>query len=124
MGERMRAKPLLAHVLDNDGLTRGLADPEARILVEWLVERTEQLAESATCESRARAEVQGLCRKARAIGRFVSLWGQPRERGGATQLAAAERFTWPLPTTADDPCELMHFILEWETRQLQLVAPA
>jgi hypothetical protein len=124
VGERMRAKPLLDHILDNDGLTRGLGDPEARILVEWLVERAEELAESATCESRARGEVEGLCRKARAIGRFVTLWTQPRERGGATQLAAAERFTWPLPTTADDPCELMQFILQWEARQLELSPPA
>lgn len=115
----MRAKPLLDHILDNDGLTRGLGDPEARILVEWLVERTEQLAESATSEAAARDEVERMCRKARAIGRFVTLWSQPRERGGATQLAAVERFTWPLPATADDPCELLQFILSWEARQLQ-----
>ena len=111
---------MLDHILDNDGLTRGLGDPEARILIEWLVEWTEQLAESATSEITAQNEVAKMCRKARAIGRFVSLWSQPRERGGATQLAAAERFTWPLPTTADDPCELMQFILGWESRQLEL----
>ena len=28
-------KPLLSPILDNDLLTRGLGDPEARMLVEW-----------------------------------------------------------------------------------------
>ncbi len=64
-----------------------------------------------------RQEVRLLCRRARAIGRFVILWGHSRERGAACQLAAAERFTWPLPASAEDPCELMQFILDWETRQ-------
>jgi hypothetical protein len=114
----MLAKPLLSQILDDDALTRGLRDPEARILVEWLVERTEKLAEFVECETTARLEVRRLCRRARAIGRFVGLWCWHRERGAASQLAAAERFTWPLPTTAEDPCELMQFILHWEARQL------
>src|SRR5271163_4793919 len=109
----MLAKPLLSEILDNDAVTRGLSDPEARILVEWLVERTEQLAAVADCETAARREVRHLCRRARAIGRFVVLWCQSRERGAACQLAATERFTWPLPASAEDPCELMQFILEW-----------
>ncbi len=113
----MLAKPLLSEILGNDAVTRGLGDPEARILVEWLVERTEQLAVDVDCETDARREVRLLCRRARAIGRFVILWGQSRERGAACQLAAAERFTWPLPASAEDPCELMQFILDWETRQ-------
>jgi len=112
----MLAKPLLSEILDNDAITRGLADPEARILVEWLVDRAEVLAEVAPCADGARLEIRALCLRARAIGRFVSLWGQRRERGAACQLAAVERFTWPLPATPEDPCELMQFILDWETR--------
>ena len=114
----MLTKTLLNQILDNDALTRGLGDPEARILVEWLVDQTEKLAASAKSASRAHDEVARLCRRARAIGRFVGLWCLPRERGAACQLAAAERFCWPLPTTADDPCELMQFILAWEARQM------
>ena len=113
----MRATPLLRPILDNEAVTRGLGDPEARILVEWLVERTETLAETTGCEQVARSQVDRLCRRARAISRFVTLWAQPRERGAACQLAAAEQFTWPLPETAEDPCELMQFILAWEARQ-------
>jgi hypothetical protein len=116
----MLARPLLSEILDNDALTRGLGDPEARILVEWLVERTERLARFENSESCIQHEVRIICRRARAISRFVILWSQPRERGAAVQLAAAERFTWPLPCTTLDPCELILFILDWETRQLGL----
>ena len=42
----MLAKRLLSHILDNEALTRGLGDPEARLLVEWLVEQAERLAQS------------------------------------------------------------------------------
>jgi hypothetical protein len=110
----MRVKELLNHILDNDALTRGLGDPEARILVEWLVDQAERLAGGVGTESAGIAEVQRLCRRARGISQFVKLWCHGRERGAAVQLAAAERFTWPLPTRADDPCELMHSILTWE----------
>ena len=111
----MRAKPLLRHILADDALTRGLGDEEARILVEWLVERAEHLAEESATESLAWAELKKLCSRARAIGRFVTLWCHLRVRGAAVQLVATERFTWPLPTTAADPCELMQGILDWET---------
>jgi hypothetical protein len=107
----MRIKALLNHILEDDALTRGLGDPEARILVEWLVERTERLAQVARDESEAAVEVKGLCRRARGIRRFVSLWCYSRDRRAAMQLAASERFSWPLPASKVDPCELMHVIL-------------
>lgn len=117
-GTGMQARPLLCQFLDDDAVTRGLGDPEARVLVEWLVDRAEALAEDAPSADDATAEMAKLCRRARAIGRFVDLWCLRRQRGAAGQLAAAERFCWPLPTAAEDPCELMRFILTWESRQL------
>ena len=114
----MLTKPFLSQVLANDALTRGLGDPEARVLVEWVVEQVEQRVGGAETETLAQAEVQRLCRRARAIGRFVGLWCHVRSRGAAGQLAAAERFTWPLPEASTDPCELMQAILDWETHQL------
>jgi hypothetical protein len=110
----MLARPVLSNILENDALTRGLADPEARILVEWLVEQAEQFQETAASEESVAGEVKILCRRARAIVRFVDLWCHQNQRGAATQLAASERFHWPLPTTAVDPCELMESILDCE----------
>jgi len=112
---RMLAKPLLTPILSDEALTRGLADPEARVLVEWLVDQAERLARGCSSEEFLRQRVEKLCRRGRAIGRFVALWCHRRLRGAACQLAATERFTWPLPTDRYvDPCELMQSILECE----------
>ena len=40
-----------------------------------------------------------------------------RGAGAAGQLAAAERFAWPLPEARVDPCELMQAIVSWEADQ-------
>ncbi len=114
----MLSKPLLSPILDDEALTRGLGDMEARVLVEWLVEQAERLA-GETDEGPACAEIGRLCRRARSIARFVYLWYRRGDRGAAHQLAAAERFTWPLPTEYMDPCDLMQWILAWETDQLE-----
>jgi hypothetical protein len=108
--------PLLRRVLRDEALTRGLGDIEARMLVEWVADWTELLAEAARTEDDAWSCVQRLCRRGRAIGRFVQLWGNPSSRGAAAQLAAAERFGWPLPNQDVDPGDLMHHILTWENQ--------
>jgi hypothetical protein len=112
---RMIAKAALNPILDCDALTRGLRDPEARMLVEWLVEQAESLGEEPCSARRLDDEVAKLCRRGRAISRFVGLWCHMGSRGAALQLACAERFAWPLPTTFMDPCELMDSILAWES---------
>src|SRR5207244_10776907 len=100
------SKPLLRDILDNEALTRGLGDPEARILVEWLVDTAELVVDESS-DAVSRQRVQVLCRKGRAIGRFVDLWCHARTPGAAGPPAAAERFGWPLPTTTGDPCDVM-----------------
>lgn len=107
----MVAEAYLSHILDNDALTRNLGDPEARILVEWLVDQTERLAYAGSTAER----MHRLYRRARGISRFVGLWCHDRAAGAAGQLAVAERFNWPLPQPGVDPCELMQSIVDWET---------
>ncbi len=114
----MLAKRLTRHVLQDEALTRGLGDAEARVLIEWLVDWAELLAEDAECEEDAWKGIRFLCRRARGIGRFVCLWMEPETRGAAAQLAGSERFHWPLPTEDEDPTELMSRILVWEDRQI------
>jgi hypothetical protein len=108
----MLASPLLRRILDDEALTRNLDDAEARILVEWLVKRAEHLGEKEGSER----EVGALCRRGRAIARFVSLWGRPQSQGAALQLAGCERFFWPLPAGAVEACDLMEHIVAWEDR--------
>ena len=107
----MPVDALLHLILTDEALTRGLGDAEARVLIEWLVDQAEELARSAS--PGAAAEVRRLCRRGRGIARFVNLWCGG-DRAGACQLAAAERFVWPLPVTAIDPCELMQHIVDRE----------
>ena len=79
--------------------------------------QAEVLAEQRDSTEEVVCAVAHLCRRARAISRFVSLWNNPRSRGAAFQLAATERFPWPLPTMDVDPCELMLDILAYEVTQ-------
>ncbi|HEY2783848.1 MAG TPA: hypothetical protein VGJ05_02635 [Fimbriiglobus sp.] len=106
--------PILRQILRDEALTRGLGDEEARMLIEWVADWTELLAEAAQTDEEAWRLSAKLCRRAKAIARFVALWVQPRCRGAATQLAAGERFLWPLPVADVDPADLMRHILDWE----------
>jgi hypothetical protein len=114
MGVQMATKRMLRPILDNEALTRGLGDAEARVLVEWLVGEAEILAEMDLDLAQLTWEVECLCERARAISRFVILWCYRDSWGPACQLAATERFSWPLPSTPMDPCELMEQILGYE----------
>src|SRR5436309_336565 len=109
----MLARSLLNGVLD-EALTRNLGDPEARVLVEWLVDQAERLEGLPAQE--VESAMHRLCRRGRGIARFVSLWCQERGQGAAMQLAGAERFEWPLPDGPVGACELMQAIVRWEVR--------
>src|SRR5438105_6076690 len=60
----MCLKPLLRPILDNESLTRGLGDAEARALIEWLVQRAEERFAEAGADA-VPAEVARLCLRAR-----------------------------------------------------------
>ncbi len=109
---------LVREIVRDESLTRGLGDEEARMLVEWVVDWAELLADASRSEEDARDLVGRLRRRGRAIGRFVQLWcdDRIRDRRGATQLAASERFAWPLPDGRVDPPDLMQHILMWENQ--------
>ena len=114
----MQSMPLLRPLLRDDALTRGLGDAEARLLVEWLVDWAELLADAAPTEQDAWERVTLLSQRARAIGRFVWLWSRPGSRGAAAQLAAVERFGWPMPAQTEEPPEVMSRILAWENAHI------
>lgn len=110
----MPLKTLLQSVLDDEHLTRGLGDEEARLLIDWLVERAENIAERLKCLDRCREEMSRICRRARGMSRFVFLWCHQGSHGAACQLAASERFTFPLPLPEIDAYDLMQCILDYE----------
>jgi hypothetical protein len=112
----MLTKDLLNPILGSDALTRGLGDAEARMLVEWLVDEADRRAALVDDGDASGREVRVLCRWARAVSRFVYLWCYAELQGAAIQLAASERFTWPLPAVWQEPDELMEDILAWQSR--------
>jgi hypothetical protein len=118
----MQSTPLVRHILRDEAVTRGLGDVEARMIVEWLADRTEQVAISATNDADAWNRVRQLCKRARTISSFVRLWALPGCRGAAIQLVGAERLHWPLPSGDIEAGELMEGILAWVDRQDEIVA--
>lgn len=109
------AELLVSRVLADEALTAGLNDPEARMLIEWLVDRVEAISAAAGQAERAAAHVEDLCRQARRIRRFVVLWCHRHDHAAACQLAAVERLPWPLPPSdVQEPCEVMSRLLEAE----------
>jgi len=109
-----KVRELLRPVLDDEALTRGLGDEEARILVDWLADRAERLARSKKKPAEAADALAPLFRRARAVSRFVWLWSYRDLPGAAIQLAGAERVTWPLPLPDTEPIQIMQHIIEFE----------
>lgn len=106
-------------ILDDEVLTSGLQDPEARLLIEWLVEQVEHIVQQSAGETRAEDRIKVLCRRIRGIRRFLWLWCYAGDPGAAAQLVATERFAWPLPgPQEDDPCDILQRILCWEQNHL------
>lgn len=114
-------RPFLRPILDDESLTRGLGDEEARVLVEWLVDRAENLAASSLANTVRINCLNALCRRCKTIGRFVHLWSEG-EYGSAVQLAGAENAAWPLPTGPLLPVDLMGQILHSEEKRLGTAA--
>jgi hypothetical protein len=119
----MLSTQLVRHVLRDEAVTRGLGDVEARMIVEWLADKAEQIAETKP-EAEAWDELNRACRRGRIVSRFVQLWGDTASRGAAVQLATAERMGWPLPSGDVDSGVLTEEILAWLDRRDELAMPA
>ena len=112
----MQDRTFFRPILDDESLTRGLGDEEARMLIDWLVERAENLVASTLAQVQRTERLESLCRRSRAISRFVELWCYQNRFGAAIQLAGAESFAWNLPVGKEDAAELMVRILRAEER--------
>ena len=117
----MLDRAFLRPILDDESLTRGLGDEEARLLVDWLVERAENLAASSLADTTRNNCLAAMCRRGRIVGRFVRLWCEG-EFGSAVQLAGTENVTWPLPNGPEDAVDLMGRLLGYEERRMAMAA--
>lgn len=108
--------PVVRRLVRDESITRGLGDEEGRMLIEWVVDWAELFTNAARNHSDAESLSNRLTRRAKAINRFVQMWSNPSTRVGASQLAASERFQWPLPDDDISAADLMEHILGWENR--------
>lgn len=109
----MLARSFLDPILRDDALTRCLGDPEARLLIEWLVDEAERL--EGLPDDAMSAAVAALCKRGRVMARFVSLWSIDGQTAAATQLAACEGLADALPAGRVGPRRLMRHLIAHES---------
>jgi hypothetical protein len=102
---------LLDRVLDDEGLTAGLDEPEASLLVQVLSAQVQKLAAETGDEAIAQRQVDELCRTARRISDVVSTF---RDAGEATARTTAGRYGFAWPAGVRSPTELVKRLLAKE----------
>jgi hypothetical protein len=65
----MDPAPLIERILDDEGLTSGLDEAEASLLLKELADRARHIAATAGDLPAARRRVEALCRSAREVAR-------------------------------------------------------
>jgi hypothetical protein len=86
--------PLLDRVLDDEGLTAGLDEPEASVLIRAVTDRVRLLATRTDDAEQARQLTESVCRQARQIAQVAVAFrdqGEPAARA----LAATHHLRWP-----------------------------
>lgn len=109
----MDAAPLLDRVLDDEGLTAGLDEPEAFLLVQSLSAHVRKLAEGARDEATARRQVDDVCRAARKVSDVVATF---RDAGEATARTTAGRYGFSWPAGVKSPAELLSRLISDQCR--------
>jgi hypothetical protein len=107
------AAPLLDRVLDDEGLTAGLDEAEAMLLVQALSARVRKLAEEVKDDATARQQVDDVCRTARKISDVVSTF---RDAGEATARTTAGRYGFRWPVGIKNQAELLGRLLTDQCR--------
>lgn len=106
--EIMDATPLIERVLEDEGITSGLEESEAALMVKLLTNKVGEIAAGTNDAASARQRVDGLCRNARRIGRVVECY---RDEGEASARLKAEQFAMRWPDDARDSSALLQGLL-------------
>lgn len=111
----MVAEQYIHQVMRDDRITHGLADPEARVLIEWLVNKAEVIPDT-ELEPQDQVYAWELCyRRAKVLRQFVSLWCYRGRPEAAIQLAASEGMADYLPdASVEEPVDIMLTMMKQE----------
>ena len=111
----MVAENCIHQVMRDERITYGLADPEARVLVEWLVHKAETIPDS-ELQQEDQVYAWELCyRRAKVLRQFVALWCYRGRPEAAIQLAASEGMADYLPdSSVEEPVDVMLSMMKQE----------
>ena len=90
----MDPRPFLDRITDDEGLTAGLDEERAMLMIRALADHVRALADNARDSSDLSRRVESLCRRARQacdVIRALSDVGEPEAR----RIATRHGFTWP-----------------------------
>lgn len=67
----MNKHHLIESILDDEGLTDGLIDEDAQIIIDWCVQEIEKLSETEFTEREIEQKVRGIKQKAKRVCKMV-----------------------------------------------------
>lgn len=82
----MDARPYVERCLEDEGVAAGLADPEATVLLDWLIDRVTASVEQAPDAASADAAARGWTKKARALARVAERLAYDADVPGAEEV--------------------------------------
>lgn len=98
----MNLQRLVSRVLDDETLAGDLEERAAEKLLAWAVQQAEQLAAKPGSQMAALKQVDNVCRRARALGRLVTMLCQHGDMAAAAALAKKEDLPWPVGDTCSE----------------------
>lgn len=112
----MNIKKHIERVLDDEGLTSGLADPEAKVLMDWLVHNLEAKLPRTKSDAAARELTKTEAARARRLAAIIDKICYNDDRAAAERLWNAAGRTQALNTLpAADPVAVARQLIQWET---------
>ena len=111
----MDAKPFVEHVLDDEGLSDGLADDEAKVLIDWLTAEIERQIPRQPSTEAAWAVTRALAARARRIARVTERLYYQSDAAEAARLWSAGGSTHSLTELSNkDPVKSIAQLIQWE----------
>lgn len=105
----MDAKLLIERVLEDEGITSGLEECEATLMIKKLTDKVQEIAAGTNNASSAQHRVDALCRTARRVARIVESF---RDSGESEARAKAQQYGLQWPHGNQDSESLLQGLLK------------
>lgn len=116
LARRMDATPFIDRILDDEGITGGLKDAEAKVLVDWLIASLKQRIRAVSDESKAEEISRTLRRRARRIAKITELLCEQHDTHSASEIWKESGSKHSLDELElRDPTGVVKRLIQWET---------